>query len=92
MSRFLRAPVQMPGLVFVLVVPLSWVKYGTGGQGREMEHDLIWAQRARAHAKEMRALAAQVTDEKFREKLLDLATQYEKLCDTRISRGLEKPI
>ncbi len=55
-----------------------------------MEYDLIWAQKARDHANEMRALAAQVTDEKFRKKLLDLADQYERLCDKRINRKLKK--
>jgi hypothetical protein len=55
-----------------------------------MEHDLIWAQKARENAQEMRALAAQVTDERFRKRLLDLAEQYEKLCDKRIKRGIEK--
>ena len=56
-----------------------------------MEHDLIWAQKARAHAKEMRALAELATDEKFRGRLLDLADQFEKLCDERIHHGLKKP-
>ncbi len=55
-----------------------------------MEHDLIWAQRAHAHAKEMRALAEQVTDEQFRKKLLALAAQYESLCEERLDRGINK--
>ena len=55
-----------------------------------MEHDLVWAQRALEHAKEMRALAAQVADEDFRKKLLDLADQYESLCETRVNRGITK--
>jgi hypothetical protein len=55
-----------------------------------MEHDLIWAQRAHAHAQEIRALADQVTDAKFRKELLDLAGQYERLCDNRLNRGIEK--
>ena len=59
-------------------------------EGASMEHDLIWAQRARAHAKEMRALAEKVTDDEFRKELLDLADQYEKLCATRLNRGIEK--
>ncbi len=55
-----------------------------------MEHDLIWAQRAQAHAKEMQRLAEQVTDEKFRKQLLALADQYERLCEKRLDRGISK--
>ena len=49
------------------------------------------ARRLKALEKEeMGALAAQVSDEQFRKRLLDLAAQYEKLCDKRINRGLKK--
>jgi len=53
-----------------------------------MEPELIKAQRYRRHALELEMLAAQETHEELKCKLLELAAQYDELCNRIVRRRL----